>query len=328
MNSVRTRPAYLLLVLGLLCAGCFHRGVTPIRTHFNKGVYHYAEGALDAAISEYRLALDEDTRDHRARFNLAEALETKALALDGEGAGERAEHLRQEAEDHYEALLADAPGHLRASVNLAAREYHTGDSSAAEDRLRAALTRHPHSALPRVALAAHRLSSNQPAARHEAIDLLEEALRQDPTNVDANVLVGHALSRQAMDESGSAEIDPELIGRARAAFRRALELSADDVGALMALARLERRAGRHADALPWLRRALYIYPDLIEAHLELSEILATRGDLEEATLHLWQSRQLEDATRPQLTSEQYQQRLLELYRRLTEREQPPVPPTP
>ena len=47
----------------LLLAACGHRGVTPIRSHFNKGVYHYSKGHHDAAVSEYRLALEEDAGD-------------------------------------------------------------------------------------------------------------------------------------------------------------------------------------------------------------------------------------------------------------------------
>ncbi len=327
MTSLRPGSVFPLLVISLFFVGCLHRGITPIRTHFNKGVYHYSEGALDAAISEYRMALEEDTRDHRARFNLAEALETRAVELEAEGAAEQAKTLRQAAEDHYARLLKDVPGHLRASVNLAAREHHKGDPSAAEDRLRSTIERHPRSALPRVALAAHRLGNNLPDARREAIQLLEEALRQDPANADANVLLGHALTLQATDDAETTESDDELIDRARQAFRRALDLSADDLGALMALARLELQADQPDAALPWLRRALYVNPDLLEAHLELSEILAARDELEQATLHLWQGRRLEDTRRPRLAPAEYRQRLQDLYRRLIEREQP-ASPTP
>lgn len=63
----------------LVLDGCFKRCVTPIRTHFNKGVYEYSAGDYDAAISEFRLAIEEDPGDRRARFNLAEALEAKAV---------------------------------------------------------------------------------------------------------------------------------------------------------------------------------------------------------------------------------------------------------
>ncbi|MEM7586123.1 MAG: hypothetical protein AAF560_22220, partial [Acidobacteriota bacterium] len=306
-----------LVALLLLVSGCLHRGVTPIRTHFNKGVYHYSEGAIDDAISEYRLALEEEPADHRARFNLAEALEVRAQQLAAEGEAARAGGMVREAGEHYRRILTEAPGHLRATVNLAAHERAT-DPAAAEARLREAVATHPRSALPRVALAAHRLEDGSPQALGEAVQLLEEALDRDAGHVDARVLLGHALSRRAEAADGATR--NELLGRARTAYRRALKGSSEDIGALLALARLERQAGQPEAALPWLRRALYVRSDLIEAHVSLAEILADRGELEQATVHLWQARQLEDAHQPHLEPGAYRERLLELYRRLTEQE--------
>lgn len=304
--------------LVLAIAACGHRGVTPIRTHFNKGVYHYAQGDYDDAISEYRLALEEQPGDYRARFNLAVALEAKATRLERAGTGAEAEELRREAEEHYRALLSERPHDLRASVNLAARELERGDVAAAEARLRAAMERYPRSALPRVALAAHRLqqTAGDPAA---AVELLEQALRLDPANVDANMLLGHAY--EALARAGQRDHpDPDLLGRARKAYRRALEHAPSDLVTLMALARLERLAGEPEQAGQWLRRALYVQPDLLEAHLLLAEILDAQDDLEGATFHLWRSRQLEDERWPRLAPEEYTRRLLDLYRRLAERE--------
>ncbi len=297
----------------LTVTGCFKRGVTPIRTHFNQGVYHYSHGDYDAAIGEYRLAMEENAGDHRARFNLAEALESRATRIERDGNPERAEALRQEAEEHYRALLAADPHHLRANVNLAARELDRGDEAAAEARLRAAIERHPRSTLPRVALAAHRLREGE---LREAAALLEEAVARDRTHPDANVLLGHAYA--ALDRQGTA--DPDLVANARAAYERTLERVPGDVGALMGLARLERRAGQLDRAESLARRTLYILPDLIEAHLLLADLLEARGELEETTAHLWRARQLEVDAHPHLTREQYRQRLLDLYRRLAEQE--------
>ncbi|NJL26640.1 MAG: hypothetical protein HC897_01570, partial [Thermoanaerobaculia bacterium] len=98
------RTRWLLATL-LLCA-CVHRGVTPIRSHFNKAVYLYSRGELEAAISEYRLALDEEPDDYRASFNLAEAQEALADRLERGSNAEAAEALRAQAEARYRALLA------------------------------------------------------------------------------------------------------------------------------------------------------------------------------------------------------------------------------
>ncbi len=305
-----------LLAVSLLAAACFKRGVTPIRTHFNQGVYHYSHGDFEIAISEYRLALEEDPADRRARFNLAEALEARATRLESDDRSAAAEDLRREAEEHYRALLAADPDHLRASVNLAAREFHGGDPAAGEARLRAAIERHPRAALPRVALAAHRFSTDEPTALREAVTLLESAVERDRMNVDANVLLGHAYAALARDGDAAGD----LAGRAREAYDRALDHEPGDVGALMGAARLEHRAGDAVRAESFARRALYVLPDLLEAHLLLADLLEARSDLEEATAHLWRARQLEDPRHPHRSREDYRRRLLDLYERLAERE--------
>ncbi|MEM7352822.1 MAG: tetratricopeptide repeat protein [Acidobacteriota bacterium] len=304
-------------VLLLTSTACVHRGVTPIRTHFNQGVYHYAEGDYEAAISAYRLALEEDPSDLRSRFNLAEALETQATRHETAGSSETATTQRQEAEEHYRTILTADPDHLRATVNLAAREVELGKHEAAETRLRTAMERHPRAALPHVALAAHRLRSADPAQVRDALAVLEEALAKDPANLDANMLLGHACTTLAR----LGDPAPPLLERAREAFERVTRSAPSDLGALLALARLERQADQPEQALPWLRRALYIHPDLLEAHLMLSELLATSGELEGATVHLWRSRELEDPQRPRIEPAEYQRRLLDLYRRLAENEQ-------
>ena len=313
-------------VAALLVSACVQRGVTPIRTHFNQGVYHYAQGDYESAIGEYRLAVEEDAGDHRARFNLAEALEARATRIERDGDGERAESLRREAEEHYRALLAADPDHLRANINLAARELQLGDEAAAEARLRTTLERHPRSVQPRVALAAHRFRARDPASIREAVTLLEGAVDLDRSHPDANVLLGHALA--ALERGDDSENAPDLAGRARQAYERTLERVPGDVGALIGLARLERRTGNADRAEALARRALYILPDLLTGHLMLADLLEARGELEEATVHLWRARQLEaTAWENQLSPDDYRRRLLDLYRRLVEQEGA-VPPSP
>ncbi len=319
-RAFRLKPGFITSCLGaallLNAAGCLKRGVTPIRTHFNRGVYHYSHGDYQTAISEYRLAVEEHAGDHRALFNLAEALESMATSFERDGHSEQAEGPRLEAEEHYRKLLAADPGHLRASVNLAAREMHNGDRAAAEARLRAAIEQHARSVLPRVALAAHHLATGEEASIRAAAELLEEAVGHDRTHPDANVLLGHAYA--ALERHGAA--DPDLVDRARRAYQQALDHAPADVGALIGLARLERRAGKPERAESLARRALYVLPDLLEAHLMLAELLAAAGELEEATAHLWRGRQLEDAAHARLSPEEYRWRLLDLYRRLARQE--------
>ena len=182
--------------------------------------------------------------------------------------------------------------------------------------------------MPRVALAAHRFAKDDPEAIEDAIALLEEAIDRDRAHPDANVLLGHAnaaLSRHhALSKGGSGD---DHIAHARQAYERALDHAPSDVGALMGLARLEHRAGDHGRAESMARRALYILPDLLEAHLMIAELLEARGELEQATTHLWRGRQLESSAQPRLAPEDYRRRLLDLYRRLAEQEQA-TPPEP
>jgi hypothetical protein len=69
-----------------------------------------------------------------------------------------------------------------------------------------------------------------------------------------------------------------------------------------------------------LERALHIDSDLYTAHRTLSEIHTRRGDLQEATFHLWRARRLDRGDPPLLDRGEYRRRLLELYAALAARE--------
>src|SRR5262249_10897197 len=113
-----------LLLAGLLLAACGSGpGITPIRTAFNRGVYHHSRGQLDAAIDQYRAALDEDPGDHHARFNLAAALDEQGRAQRAAGHADAGAATLAAAEREYRRILAADPTAVRASVNLAALEY-------------------------------------------------------------------------------------------------------------------------------------------------------------------------------------------------------------
>jgi tetratricopeptide (TPR) repeat protein len=308
------------LAISLALFSC-RSGVTPIRAHFNKGVYHYSRGDFDAAISEYRLALEDERSDYQARFNLAEALESKADLMERRGDGDAASELRQEAEEQYRTILTEKPADVRASVNLAALELAQGKRQAAESRLQATIDRHPGSPLPRVAMAAHLLreSAGEMAPVEEAQEILTEALDRDPGSVGANMLLGYAYDLEAR-LGGS---DPSLEEKARRAFDKALDGYSRDVATLLALARLEQRVGEPEAATRWLRMALHADPRNLDAHLLMADSLEAVGDLEGATRHLWLGRRLEDERAPKLAPEEYSRRLLALYQRLAESERKP-----
>jgi tetratricopeptide (TPR) repeat protein len=300
----------LLLALAAL-AGCGQKGITPIQTAFNKGVYHYGKGNYDDAIAEYRDALEANPRDHRARFNLAVTLETKADRADRRGQHDVATRLRADAEQEYRNLLAQKPDDLRASINLSAVEYERGQRTDAMARLSAIAEHYPNVALPKTALAAHLLREAQEAGAsaestrllEEARGLLERALNPDPSNVATLMVYGDVLL--ALD-------DP---ARARRSYQRALKREPSDVATLLALGRLELNQGNPTEASAWLQRALYIDPDHFEAHVLMAEAREEAGDLESAVRHLWEARRLDDGANPH-ASPDYRERLASLYVRL------------
>lgn len=66
----------------------------------------------------------------------------------------------------------------------------------------------------------------------------------------------------------------------------------------------------------FVQTILFIDPDHYDAHLLLANVLEKRGDLEDATWHLWTARRLEDIKKPRGPSTEYKRRLLRLYQQL------------
>jgi tetratricopeptide (TPR) repeat protein len=295
------------LALSALVACGSGPGITPIRTAFNKGVYHHSRGELDAAIAEYQEAVAEDPTDQRARFNLASAHDELGRSHREAGRAEDAQREFAIAEAGYREVLKRDPVEVRAGVNLAALEYEKGDQAAGEARLQAAIAAHRDLALPRTALALRRLQVGQIEA---ARTLLREALAAEPLDVGANLLMGDVCVRLG-------EVDA-----ARAAYRTALRREPDDAAALVALARLELGAGHDSEALALLRQVV-LGPgrDNLEAHLLLADVCGKRGELEDAVSHLWRAREL-DGRRP--CPVDYRARLAASYQKLLELETAPV----
>lgn len=292
----------LACVVCFACVACFGGGgITPVRTPFNKGVYHYSAGNYDEAIAEYHLALDENPDDHRARFNLAMAYEAKALELGRDGKAELARKLAGDAEREYRTLLRLRPGALRASINLAAIEYARGEGERAKRRLAEAIRDHGDIGLPRTSLASYLLREGK---AREAASVLEGALAVDPASLEANMLMGRA--RQALAD----------VQGARSAYLKALERDDSDLATLLSLARLAVENREPEEALVWLQRMLFIDPDHFEAHLLLSEVFEKLGRGEEALRHLWRARDLDPGG--EARGRKYRARLGALYQGLLE----------
>lgn len=276
VEVLRAGPGAALL--GLVVAGCLGGGgITPIRTAFDRGVYLQANGDLEAAIGEYREALEERPRDWRARFNLATAYEAMAAQRAAAGDERAAAELRERAEQAYRVVLAQRPTNVRALVNLAGLEAETGREEAARRRLEAAVEAAPDLALPYTALAAHLLRGGDVAGARRR---LLQALEVDPTHPGALVLLGDL------------ERERGRFDAARRAYRRALARTADEPGVLLALGELEMESGRAFEAGNWLQRVLHLDPEHFHAHVLLARLAEARGDLEEATRHVWRARRV------------------------------------
>ncbi|HEX6810562.1 MAG TPA: tetratricopeptide repeat protein [Planctomycetota bacterium] len=291
------RVGLAALLAGLAACGT-GRGVTPIHTPFNRGVYHHSRGELAAAIAAYRDALAEDPGDVRARFNLAAAHDQQGQELGEAGDAEAARAAFGFAEREYRRVLQDQPGNVRAEVNLAALEHERGEVAAARTRLEAAIAANDELALPRTALALRLLAAGETdAARGQ----LEAALQREPTDLGANLLLGRLHAEQGRVEA------------ARDAYRAALRSEPDDPGALLGLACVEAAADRAGEAVALVDRVLLHDGGNLEAHLLAADLHEHQGALEDAVFHCWRARDL-DRRRP--ARRDYQARLRELYARL------------
>jgi len=294
---------WVLLVCSAWLFGCVRsQGITPVQTAFNRGVYQYSQGNYDQAISEYRLAVEENSDDYRAWFNLGVALEANAEVQRKLNRKDQAANLSRQAEQAYRKVIALKPGNLRASVNLAAIEYARGQKNQAKQRLMKLAKLHPQQALPRTALAAHFLAEKnlQQAKTH-----LQTATRLQPGHLEAQYMLGRTLWRLK---------DPD---GARAAFANALKRDENDVATLVALGELEYTQGRYVEAGVLLKSALYIDSQLQRAHHVLGLTGEKQGDLELAVTHLWQARRLSTDSSQ---IESYNRKLLSLYQALLDRE--------
>ena len=339
--SVSCRPLIIVsLCLGLLSVvtpGCGFGGggVSPVRTAFNKGVYHYSHGDFDEAIAEYRLALEENEGDVYARFNLAVALEAKASRLRDAGEAGAAEELQRQAEKEYRSLLEERPEFLRAIVNLAACEYGRGLREQSIRRLEAAIEQFEDATLPRLALAAHQFkelrgeTAPDSTSREKFASILnrvEDVLRRDPASLQGNMLYGDVhgvLGRQARLADGTSVLGLDATAHfdaARQAYGKALVREPSDIATLMALGRLEQAEKNWGAAASPFERVTFIDADHFEARLRLSEALTSLGDLKRATYNLWRARALDRPRNPRLSPEEYRRRLLMLYEQLEMRE--------
>jgi tetratricopeptide (TPR) repeat protein len=122
--------------------------------------------------------------------------------------------------------------------------------------------------------------------------LLCDVCRLEPDNVQAHYYLSLTLFEQAeklrQQESDAKEAE-KLYQDAAEYARRALAIKKDYGYAHVTLGLSLRRLGRHADAMAAFREAVHCNPELAEAHYFLGEMLADKGDPDEARKQLEQA---------------------------------------
>jgi len=199
------------------------------------------------------------------------------------------------------AVLRDQPRSVPVQRMIARAYIANGDPALAEQALRNAIDLAPGDTGVRIELA--RLLA-QTQRSEQAVTLLEETVRLDPTNADAREsLVQAYLAKRdfaaARTAAGELEtlrpkagIGPYLAGlaaqgqnqleEARKEFRRAYELEPAAAEPLSALAQLELRQGANAQAVDLVKSAVEANPKNASATNLLGEVYLATHDIPHA----------------------------------------------
>lgn len=300
-------PAHRVLTIAtvIIClslTGCFSGGggVTPIQTAYNRGIAFYTAGQYDRAIYEFRQAIRNDPNDTRARFNLALSLDTMAR---NQPVAER-EAVTDEAVAEYRQVLKRDPQNISARINLAAIAFERGDTGRAISELEAVIADHPKAAAPRAALANLHLQSGDPQT---ARAIVVDAQRFDPANPRLWFLRGQCDEALGDDATASR------------AYTTVMKTDPDDLGALLALARIQMKLNQPSAAWGNARRVLFIDPDNWRAHLIAADAAEQQGRLPDAAYHLALARDLDHQRPGDEPAIDYNARLRGLYLQLAER---------
>ncbi len=265
---------HLLLLscgLALSLAAC-SQGVTPIRTAFNRGVYHQQQGELAAAAADFKRAVNENPDDFRARINLGLAYEALARR-DAPQDPQASAQFTQLAREQYQHVLSQRPEHMRAMVNLAALDAEAGHIEAARERLDAAVRIDPRATEPKLALATLAMREGDFT---QAAASLREVLANDPGHVYANVLMGDVQLKR--------DQPAEALGY----FELAVASQPTSRSALLSLGQTQLVLDQPTNAMSTARRLLLLDPDHVAGHALAAAAAERLEDAQAAVYHLWQ----------------------------------------
>lgn len=137
----------------------------------------------------------------------------------------------------------------------------------------------------------------------EALNQFIDALKWNPENVAALIMVGNIYAKQKRD-----------IKSAQLFFERALTVDPDYVTALTNYGSVLAEAGRTSDARRYFERALELQPLYPQAHLGMSIVLEADGDLVSAFEHIIHAlKQVQERSSFQTFLREEAQRIAESY---------------
>ena len=241
-----SRTVALVASVLLLSAPCFAQ---TAETYRKQAIELSRQKSWDAAIADYRKALELEPNDADTHYNLALALRYK-----GES--------KQAAEEFEEAIRLK-PNWAEAHFGLGATQYDLGDHAAALKELQAAVRLDP---------------TNVSAARDliARIDLQQN----NPSSAERELKKALAIKSTAElhFELGLVEGQLGKLDLAAAQFRQTIALEPKFARAHAVLGVSLRRQGKHAEALSEFRKAVALDPNDSETQYDLGMELKTSGD--------------------------------------------------
>jgi tetratricopeptide (TPR) repeat protein len=235
---------------------CAAKSPHKARPHNNLAVALVRRGDFDAAIANYRKALQIEPDYAEAHFNLATLLRRQGKLT--------------EAVNHYRETLRLKPDYSGGHNNLGAVLHEQGKIGQAMAHYSEALRLRPDYARAHFNMA---MALKARGKLEEAISHFTEALQQDPGHVGA-----HYQLAQAHKKAGN-------IPAAIAHFKAAIRLKPDYAEAHFSMGVLRYQQGRIEAAMGHYVSALKIKPDYPEAHNNLGAALDDLGKRDEAVFH-------------------------------------------
>lgn len=314
------RPRLAAAVLAMLALGACGRAADS-DTLIAKARAYQQQGETGSAVIELKNAIQREPGNKQARELLgavyleqgdalsAEKELRRALALDA-----KLEHARialgkaMLMQGRFDALLAEfADGALSAEVLALRAQAQLGNGvlDKAREGFDAALKLKPGMADALLGRARLAMADQQPA---EAAALVEQALADDPVNLEAlrfkgdllrlqgkprqaielqrDILKARPSNAQAHIDIASLLIDAGKFDEARAELAAARKNATVSVGLLHAQALLDFREGKHATALASLQQILRTAPEHMPSQLLAGAVQLALGAPEQAEQHL------------------------------------------